>query len=84
MRERRESRDRREKRENKYRREHREEIYYISEIDKQAKNGKKIYKRKLHIVRKKREVEIVTAIHIVINESKATTDSEKIMEMQTY
>ena len=41
MRERRESRDRREKRENKYKREHREEIYYISEIDKQAKNGKK-------------------------------------------
>ena len=40
MRERRESRDRREKRENKYRREHREEIYYISEIDKQANNGK--------------------------------------------
>ena len=28
----------------KYRRVHREEIYYISEIDKQAKNGKKSVK----------------------------------------
>ena len=58
MRERRESRDRREKRENTYRREHREEIYYISEIDKQAKNGKKICKRKLHIVGRKGKLKL--------------------------
>ena len=57
--------------------------YYISETDKQAKNGKQISK-KASYSRKKREVEIVTARHFEVNESKATTDKERIMERQTF
>ena len=33
-------------------------VYYISEIDKQAKNGKKICKRKLHIVGRKGKLKL--------------------------
>ncbi len=40
--------------------------------------------KKTSYSRKKREVEIVTARHFEVNESKATTDKEMIMERQTY